>query len=74
MPPSTGLGSFAQNAYGIGSLLGGIGSIYGGYRQANMANKQFDLQKNDYWYNRKREEDRLSKLGTIGMGSYGYGA
>lgn len=60
----------ASSLAGWGTLLGGLGSVYGGWKQGQMADKMFAMQKSNLLYNRNEEEKRLAGLGSIG-GSYG---
>lgn len=58
--------ALAKNAGTIGSVLGGVGSIYSGYNQQKMGKKMFDLEKNNLFYNRDLEKKRTDGLGNIG--------
>lgn len=64
------LGVQGLTGQGLGSILGGLGSIYGGYQQGQMAKDMFNLQKNNMMYNRDEEEKRLKGLGGLGS-AYG---
>jgi hypothetical protein len=62
-----------MNYQALGSLLGGLGSIYSGYMQGKLGRDMFNLEKNNLMYNRKQEEERLKGLGQIGS-YYGTGS
>lgn len=53
-------------ASGVGTLLGGLGSIYGGYMQGKLGKDMFNLQKENLYYNRDQEKKRTDGLGNIG--------
>jgi hypothetical protein len=55
---------------GLGSLMGGLGSLYSGYMQQKMAKDMFSMQKQSYNYQKDEEEKRLKGLGSLG-GYYG---
>lgn len=66
---------------GIGTMLGGAGSLYGGIMQANAANGLINLQKNAFNLNRSlllkqdAERDAISEMfkqrssGLVDLGS-----
>ena len=67
----SGLGSWGSSMQGLGTLMGGIGSIYGGYQQGKMANKMFDLERTSYLDRKKVEDERRNSLSNFGSGMYG---
>lgn len=65
------LGS-GDNMRNAGSLIGGLGSAYGAYTQADMAKKMIDLQKADYNRQKKRQEEAEDAL-ALGFANSGFG-
>jgi hypothetical protein len=76
-------GSFLSNLFttsgglqGLGSFLGGVGSIYGGIQQANAMNKMNDFRMNaytdqlNYQKDADRRRQRAGAIGYGGLGSY----
>jgi hypothetical protein len=70
--PSLTSGLNSYNLSNIGTILGTVGDIYGGFRQQNLANKMY----NDYTSNlneekkrRKQYEDNLNSGFNL---AYGY--
>lgn len=51
-----------KNLQGLGSIFGAGGSIFGGLKQAESANKMIDLQSQQFNFNKemllKNEEDK----------------
>ena len=42
-----------KNLQGLGSLVGGVGSIYGGIQQGDAANKMINLSEDELDFNKK---------------------
>lgn len=58
--------SNGKNLQGLGAAIGGVGSIYGGFTQANSANKMIDLDKQKFQFNKDlilgdEEDERKQK-------------
>ena len=54
-----------KNATGIeaaGSILGGLGSVYGAYSQAKVSNQINKINKSMYFDSKKRQEDADNSL------------
>lgn len=45
-----------------GSILGGLGSAYGSYKQGKMADELVKLQKQDYYDEKKRKKKTQARL------------
>lgn len=63
--------STGENMRNTGALVGGLGSAYGAYTQADAAKKMINLQKADYNRQKKRQEeaDAAFALGFANSGS-----
>lgn len=46
---------------GLGGLAGGAGALWSAYNQQNMANKNFDLQKQAFNYNVLQNEEEKKR-------------
>lgn len=55
----------------IGKLVGGVGQAYGAVQQSKMANKMFDLQKDNYNREVAKENEAQSNLDTAIASVYG---
>lgn len=45
-----------------GSILGGVGSAYGAYKQGKVAEDLAGLQKDDYYEEKKRKKETQARL------------
>jgi hypothetical protein len=61
----------AKNLSAVGTILGGVGSAYGAYRQGKEAKGLLDLQKKNYYYNKKRQEQAQLDLDSAVDDVYG---
>lgn len=60
-----------ENIGNLGKLAGGVGQAYGAVQQSKMANKMFDLQKENYDREVTKENETQNNLDTAIANVYG---